>query len=128
MSDFTEILLTYLFFVLPWPTAFVNWALTTGAWQPLLLWLAVGIPVIYLLYRYQKRLVLLAWIVIWFMPSPIICGSATAFPWAFALYRLFQEDGCVSVLSLSLSLVVNTLIVLSVAAIVRKLRRRRNEA
>ena len=128
MSEFTEILLTYLFFVLPWPTAFVNWALTMSAWQPLLLWVALGVPVAYLLYRYQKRLALLAWLVVWFMPSTIICGSATAFPWAFALYSLFQEGGCASVLSLGLSFVGNTLIVLAVAAIVRRLKRRPNEA
>lgn len=129
MPDFTQVLLTYLFYVLPWPTAFVNWALTnSGAWHGLVLWLAVGIPVFYMLRRYRMQRALLAWIVVWFMPSTIVCGSATAFPWTFALYGLFGEGGCVSVLSLGVSLVVNTLIVLVVAAVVRRLRRGQNEA
>lgn len=123
MTDLSEILQTYLFFLLPWPGAFVSWAIYDGGLSALALWLGVGPPVAYVLHRFARNFVFLSWLIVWFMPGTIICGSATLWPWAFALVAAFGEGGCSTPLSLFVTLAINAAIVIALSAAYRRLRR-----
>ena len=117
MSEIWEILLTYLTFTLPWPTAFLWWAFSEGPWHYVVIWIVVGLPVGYLLKRRGLGKAFLAWIITWFMPSTIICGAATLVPWSFAFYNTVRGNDCSSWLSLGLSLALNATAVLTGSAI-----------
>jgi len=114
-----EIVLTYAFLLLPWPSAFVRWAWEMNAWAILLGWLAVGVPATWGIARFGGRKLFLCWLVFWFMPGTIICGAATLVPWPMALVMAFAQDGCSTALSLGISLVFNAILVLGGAALLR---------
>ena len=123
MEAIVEIVLTYLFYVLPWPTVFLLWVNEMHAWIVLLVWIVVGVTVSWLLRRFRQRTLFLVWFSIWWMPATIICGSSTLVPWALALVS-FRGNGCATPMALVLCAVLNFSVVFGIAQIARVVRRR----
>ncbi|MGD9584477.1 MAG: hypothetical protein AB7V26_12525 [Lysobacterales bacterium] len=127
MEDLVEILLTYLFMLLPWPSAFVQWVWESDAWAVLVVWLAIGLPATWLVNRFVGRRLRLLWIAVWFMPSTLICGSGTLVPWPMAFGSVIEEaidaavdtGGCITVVSLLMTLTFNLIFVFGGAAAFR---------
>lgn len=126
VSDVIEILTSYFFLLLPWPSAFVLWCREMDAWVLLVAWLVVGAFVVWRVARRKSRRALFAWIAFWFMPGTVICGSATLVPWPLALIMAFGESGCSSALSLGTTAALNFAIVFGATTLMRRCGRRRD--
>ncbi len=125
MADLVEILTSYFFLLLPWPSAFVLWCSETDAWELLVAWLVVGAFALWALTRREGRRALLVWIAFWFMPGTVICGSATLVPWPLAFIMAFGESGCSSAIALGTTAALNFAIVFGATTLMRRCRCRR---
>jgi hypothetical protein len=85
-------------------------------------WMLIGLSIAYGLYRWAPRLLFKLWIVVWFMPGTLICGSATLIPWVSLLFWLGNEGHCVTLSSTITCLALNFFVVFTVAAVLRSVR------
>lgn len=106
-----ETVLTYLYFLPFYPIVVIGYALESGIFLHFLIWLVVGCFIGHCLRQIGKNYLFLTWLIIWFMPGTIICGSATMVPWFATILVTFNPGGCASLFSVGFSLVANTLII-----------------
>ncbi|MCX7553288.1 hypothetical protein OS175_05315 [Marinicella sp. S1101] len=122
LEQMYEVLLTYIYFMFPYPTGYFFYATEMGFIEYAIAWMLVGLSIAYGLHRWAPRLFFKLWIVVWFMPGTLICGSATLIPWITSLFWLGNESYCVTLLSTITCLALNLLVVFTLASVFRKLR------
>jgi len=105
-----ETILTYLVFLPLYPVITVMYSIEMGFFLYLIGWLFIGSILGYFLHRLNNPVPFIILIVIWFMPSTIICGSATVMPWLSVIPYAFIEGNCAGVFSLGFSLAANLVI------------------
>ena len=109
-----ETVITYFYFLPFYPLVVFGYALESELFLQLIIWFVLGCFVGHYLRSFGKSYLFLAWLVIWFMPGTIICGSATMVPWFTTIWVALSTGGCSNLFSLSFSLAVNSIIVFGV--------------
>ncbi len=114
------LVVVYFGFMPQYPLALWQWA-RDEPWMACA-WIVIGTVGVLLLRRIRGARLVKPFIATWFMPGVLICGAAGLWPWPVTLWDTFGPALCSNVLSASICLGLNFLVVYGVVAGWRKIR------
>ncbi len=113
-DEVVEIIGVYAIWSFAYPLSLLVFVFKEPLW--FLAWLLVGVP-LFLILRARARVLVPAWLAVWFMPGTLMCGAVAVAPWPTTVYVMFAAEpphGCSSGLSNGICLILNLVIAYSV--------------
>lgn len=124
-----EILSVYFIGLILYPIAIGAYAIESGAYILYGIWLILGYVFWWTFSKYTLQKYRVFPISVWFLPSTLICGAAAVIPWPVAvIWYLAGAQGCISIVSLATTFLLNMILALSVLKLWRVFREKRANA